>query len=82
MATPRLACTGPYQVPPWTTAERLRHIEALARQINTYVAYVCQAEAANGASVEVREKAIADFYNRMVVLECDLCRIHQELQLA
>lgn len=83
--TGRLALSpgsGPYQVQPWSTVERLKCIEALARQIHGYAQFVCEAEGSNYASVEVREKAITDFYKTLLTAEHELSRIHQQLKLA
>lgn len=75
-------CTGPYRASVWTTAERLQHIEALAQQVDTYVQFICHRDRCDGASVESREKAIAAFYEQMVIVERELGRIHHEFKLA
>ena len=69
------------QTPPWTTEERLRRIEALGRQVNGYVQFMCQVGKLRGTSAEAKDKAVAAFYERMVVLERQLGRIQEELQL-
>jgi len=68
--------------PPITTAERLRAIELMRDRVNGYVGFICQVENLKGSSVEAKEKAVAAFYERMAVLERQLNRIHEEIQLA
>ena len=76
---------GDTHEPLWRTAadtmeERLLGIEALGRRINGYVQFICAARGLNGTSSEAKERAVAAFYERMVVLERQLSRIHEELQ--
>jgi hypothetical protein len=71
--------------PPWRTAadtmeERLLRIEALGQRINRYVQFIGSAPRLTGTSSEAKEKAVAAFYERMVVLERQLSRIHEELK--
>jgi hypothetical protein len=73
--------TGLWQPAPCTTEERLQCIEAMGRRIDGYVEYMCQSSSLSGTSVEAKEKAVASFYERMVILERQLGRIHDELQL-
>jgi len=73
--------TGFWQPPPDTTEQRLQRIEAMGRRINGYVEYLCQSGSRNGTSVEAKEKAVASFYERMIIVERQLGRIHEELQL-
>jgi hypothetical protein len=72
---------GLWQPAPCTTEARLQHIEAMGRRINGFVEYMCQSSSLKGTSMEAKEKAVADFYERMVILERQLGRIHDELQL-
>ncbi len=72
---------GPWQTPPWTTTERLKRIEAIGRRINGYVQFICKVGNLNGTSAEAKEKAVTVFYERMVVLERQLGRIQEDLQL-
>jgi hypothetical protein len=67
--------------PPWTTEERLQRIKALGQQIDKYVEDMCQVGNLNGTSGEAKDKAVAAFYERMVVLERQLGRIREELHL-
>jgi hypothetical protein len=73
--------TGPWQTPPRTPEERLRRIEAMRRQINAYVEFMCRVGKLSGTSAEAKEKAVAAFYDRMVVAERQLGRIHEDLRL-
>ena len=71
--------------PPWRTAagtmeERLLRIKALGQRINGYVQFIGSARRLNGTCAEAKEKAVADFYERMVVLERQLSRIQEELK--
>ena len=83
-ATP-LAATGrpggPWPTPPDTTEERLRRIEALGQRINGYVQFMCQVGNLKGTSPEAKEKAVVAFYERMVVVERQLGRIQDDIQL-
>ena len=66
---------------PWTTAERLQHIEALGLRINGYVQFMCQAGNPNNASAEATERAALAFHEQMVLLESRLSRIHGDFKL-
>jgi hypothetical protein len=71
--------------PPWKTAadtieERLLRIEALGQRISRYVEFIGSARQLNGTSSEAKAKAVAAFYERMVVLERQLSRIQDELK--
>ena len=72
---------SPWQTPPWTTGERLQRIEAMGQRINGYVQFMCQIGNLNGTSAEAKEKAVVAFYEQMVVLERQLGRIQDALQL-
>jgi hypothetical protein len=66
---------------PTSTEERIVHIRALGQRIDGYIKYMCAAERLGNSSAEVRDKAVAVFYERLVVLEQELGRIHEKLQL-
>jgi hypothetical protein len=66
---------------PLTAAEHLQAIESLGKRINGYVQFMCQVANLNGVSPEVKDKALAAFYERMVVLERQLAQIQESLQL-
>jgi hypothetical protein len=61
--------------------ERLRRIEALGQRIHGYVQFMCQVGSLNGTSAEAKESAVTAFYERMVVVEGQLGRIHEALRL-
>lgn len=67
--------------PPWTTAERLVHIQALGQRIDQHIRFICTVGSLNGTSVEAKDKAVAVFYERLRSLEHQLDRIHEDLQL-
>jgi hypothetical protein len=71
----------PWQTPPWTTEERLQCIAALGQRIDKYVQDMCKVGRLGGTSAEAKDKAVAAFYERMVVLERQLARIQEELRL-
>jgi hypothetical protein len=66
---------------PTTTAERLLHIRALGQRIDGYIKYMCAVERTGAASLEVREKAVTVFYERLAFLEQELGKVHEKLQL-
>jgi hypothetical protein len=78
---PAAPLLGHWQPAPTTIQERLQHIEAMGRRINGYVEYMCQSSNLSGSSMEAQEKAVTSFYERMLVLERQLGRIRDELQL-
>ncbi|HEX9358293.1 MAG TPA: hypothetical protein VF933_31325, partial [Streptosporangiaceae bacterium] len=67
--------------PPPTTDERLRDIAAMEQRIHGYVQFMCQIGSLAGTSAEAKETAIAAFHERLAILERQLSRIHEELQL-
>jgi hypothetical protein len=72
---------APVSPVPWTLAERLRRIEAMGQRINGYIQFMCQAGSLNSISAEAKDSAISAFYARMVQVERDLGRIHDEFKL-
>jgi hypothetical protein len=72
---------GPWLTPPWTNEERLQRIEALRQRINGYVEYISRVANLSGTSAEAKDKAVAAFYERMLILERLLGRIQEELHL-
>jgi hypothetical protein len=66
---------------PLTTEECLNLIAGLATRIVKHVEYISRVGTMSGTSAETREKAVASFYERMVVLERQLGRIQDELML-
>lgn len=73
-------------VTPWPTPaanleERLKRIEAMGQRIDGYVQFICKVGSLNGTSAEAKERAVTAFYERMVVVENQLCRIQEILRL-
>ncbi|MBI3410932.1 MAG: hypothetical protein HY040_21570 [Planctomycetes bacterium] len=73
--------SGPWSAPAWTMEERLQRIEAMGLRIDGYVQFMCQIAGLNGASAEVKERAVTEFYEQMIVVERQLGRIHENLRL-
>ena len=69
------------RTPPTTTEERLTHIRALGHKVDTYVRFMCSVNRMSGSSAEVKEKAVAIFYERLLFMEQELGRIQEKLQL-
>jgi hypothetical protein len=72
---------GAGNAPPPTTDERLRDIAAMGQRIHGYVQFMCEIGNLGGTSAEAKETAIATFHAQLAVLERQLRRIHEELQL-
>ena len=72
---------GLWPTPPWTLEERVRHIEAMGQRIDGFIRFMCQAPTMTGASGEAKERAVKAFYERLVIVETQLGRIHDELRL-
>ena len=77
----REAVPGPWLTPPWTMEERLHRIEAMGQKIDGYIRYMLQITGNTGASAEAKERAVTAFYDRMVIVEKQLGRIHENLKL-
>jgi hypothetical protein len=69
------------RTPPTTPEERLAHIRALGQRIAGYVSFMCGVDRLTSTSREVKEKAITVFYERLVVVDQELGRIQENLQL-
>jgi hypothetical protein len=72
---------APWQPPCLTTEERLQQIEVMGQRINGYVQFIREVGALGGSSGEAKDRAVADFYEHLVILEGQLCRIHEDLRL-
>jgi hypothetical protein len=59
----------------------LQQIEVLGQRINGYVQFIREVGALNGSFAEAKERAVADFYEQLVILEARLLRIHEDLRL-
>jgi hypothetical protein len=70
-----------WRTPPANTEDRLQRIQALGQRINGYIRFMSGVNSLSGTSAEAKEKAVAVFYDRMVLLEQELARIQENLQL-
>ncbi len=59
----------------------MQRIESMGKRVQTYIQFMCQATSQSGASGESRERAVAAFYERMVVVETQLARLYDEFRL-
>jgi len=64
-----------------TMEERLHRIEAMRKRIDGYIEYMCKIATTAGMSSEVKERAVAIFYEQMLIVEKQLGHIHDELRL-
>ena len=69
------------RTPPTNTEERLVHIRALGQRVKGYVQFMCAVQKMNGTCAEAKQRSVAQFYDRLVLLDRELCRIQEELQL-
>jgi hypothetical protein len=69
------------RTPPTTTEERLVHIRALGQRVDGYVRFMCSVGRLASSSAEVKEKAVALFYERLAFMEQELGKIQEKLQL-
>ena len=72
---------GSWQNPPWNTEERLQRIEALGQRIEGYIKYMIKVGSVSGTSAEAKDRAVAAFYERLVIVERQLGSIQEELFL-
>jgi hypothetical protein len=77
---------GPWPPSPWvppvlTTEDRLQLIKALGQRIAAHVQFMCQVGALDGTSAEMKDRAVAAFYERLVLAESELGRIQEGLRL-
>jgi len=64
-----------------TMEERLHRIETMGKRIDGYVQFMCKIASETGTSSEIKERAVAVFYEQMVLVERQLAHIHDELRL-
>jgi hypothetical protein len=76
-----LPVAGPWSTPAWTMEERLRRIEAMGRRIQGVVDFMCQIASLDGTCTAAKERAVASFYDRLVVVERQLVKIQEDIQL-
>jgi hypothetical protein len=69
------------RTPPATLEERLIHIRALGQRVAGYVSFMLAVDRLTSSSMEVKEKAITAFYERLAEMEQELARIQEKLQL-
>lgn len=70
-----------WKTPPLTTEERLQRIQALGKRVEGYVQYMCKVGSMACTSAESKDRAVSAFYDRLVLLERELNRVQEELQL-
>ena len=73
--------TGFSLTPPCTMEQRLQRIEAMGQRIASYIQFMGQVAGLNGTSAEAKERAVTNFYERLLVAERQLGRIQEDLQL-
>ena len=67
--------------PPAGLDEHIHRIEGLAKRIDGYIRFMCQIAEHRGMSAEARERAAIAFYEKLIVAEQQLGRIHDEFRL-
>lgn len=77
----RKAKAEPPATAPLTMEEKLHRIEAMGKRIDGYIKFMCEIVGQSGTSAEAKERAVAIFYEQMVVVESQLARTHDELRL-
>jgi hypothetical protein len=66
---------------PLTREDRLQRIAALGERVAAYVRLMGEVGGLGGSSEEMKERAVAAFYERMVLVESQLRRIQDDLRL-
>jgi hypothetical protein len=66
---------------PVTMEDRLAHIRALGQRLDSHIRFMCAVEKLNGSSAAAKEQAVVAFYDRLLLMEQELGRIKEELQL-
>jgi hypothetical protein len=64
-----------------TTEARLKCIEALGERVAGYVRFMSAIGTLDGSSTELKERAVAAFYEQMALMEGQLRRIQDDLRL-
>jgi hypothetical protein len=70
-----------WAVPPSTMEEGLQRIQTLGQRIKVYVQFICAVGKLDGSSAEAKQKAVAVFYDRLLLMEQELGRIQEALRL-
>jgi hypothetical protein len=61
--------------------ERLRRIEAMGRRIQGVVEFICQIANLGGTCTASKERAVTTFYDRLVIVERQLVKIQEDIEL-
>ena|SRR5438270_5015210 len=67
--------------PPASLEDYVVRIKALGERVHGCVQFMCSVHKVNGTSAEAKQRSVAQFYDRLVMLDRELCRIQEELQL-
>jgi hypothetical protein len=78
---PLAANTELPRTPPASCEEFLMHIGVLGKRIEGHVAFMAAVERLNGTSAEAKNRALSQFYVRLVAMEVELNRVREELEL-
>ena len=70
-----------WATPPVTTEERLLRIAALGERVAGYVRFMGEVGGLGGTSVEMRDRAVAAFYERLALAESQLRQVQDDLRL-
>jgi hypothetical protein len=69
------------RTPPVTTTDRLVRIRVLGQRIAGYIRFMESIATTEGASAEAKDRVVAVFHERMVLLERELARIQENFRL-
>jgi hypothetical protein len=73
--------TDPWLTPPGSMEERLDRIQVLGDRIEGHVKFMRGVGKLNGTSMESKQKAVLQFYERLYLLEQELAQIQENLCL-
>ena len=65
----------------WTIEERLHRIDVMGKRIEGYIRFMCQVATQANVSAEAKDKAVAAFHDRLVIVEKQLARIQENFSL-
>jgi hypothetical protein len=66
---------------PLELEELVHRIEVLAKKIDGYVRFICQLAGQPGTSAEMKARGTITFYEKLIIAEQQLGRVHDELRL-
>ena len=66
---------------PLELEELVHRIEVLAKKIDGYVRFMCLLAGQSGTSAEMKARATITFYEKLIIAEQQLGRVHDELRL-